>query len=215
MNDQQKQAMQMALEALEALKNTNSYWWQEVHESDLNNMDKAITALREALAQPDHIANAGKVIEPSDYDRKFWGDGQPQGEWVDLTPHEVTEAIREGAADGGWQGFAQRIVAKFKEKNAPVMQQDHSEQEPVAWLMELNGVTHVTNKEPKCLTADWVVTSLYTAPPTASQAARQMRDAAVKVCANLRKDGMTQDWILATYECSEAIASLPIIGEDK
>jgi hypothetical protein len=44
---------------------------------------------------------------------------QPQGEWVDLTPHEVTEQIREGAADGGWQGFAQRITAKFKEKNTP------------------------------------------------------------------------------------------------
>ena len=62
MNDQQRAAMQQALEAFEALKNTNSYWWQEVHESDLNNMDKAITTLREALAQPDHIANAGKLI---------------------------------------------------------------------------------------------------------------------------------------------------------
>ena len=60
-------AMQMALDVLEALKNTNSYWWQEVHESDLNNMDKAITALREALAQ-----------HPMDYNQGFV-DGVEEG----------------------------------------------------------------------------------------------------------------------------------------
>ena len=38
-------------------------------------------------------------------------------EWVDLTCEEVTELIREGAADGGWQGFAIRLQTAFKEKN--------------------------------------------------------------------------------------------------
>jgi hypothetical protein len=37
--------------------------------------------------------------------------------WKDLTPQEVYDQIREGAADGGWQGFAQRITTAFKEKN--------------------------------------------------------------------------------------------------
>ena len=92
MNDQQRAAMQQALEALKVAANGDDYW----------SYDEAISTLREALAQP-------------------------QGEWVDLTPYEVTEAIRGGAADGGWQGFAQRIVAKFKSKNTPVVQQDHSE----------------------------------------------------------------------------------------
>ena len=35
----------------------------------------------------------------------------------DLTPHEITALIREGAADGGWQGFAQRVIAADREKN--------------------------------------------------------------------------------------------------
>jgi hypothetical protein len=38
-------------------------------------------------------------------------------EWVDLTCEEVTALIREGAADGGWQGFATRVQDAFKEKN--------------------------------------------------------------------------------------------------
>ena len=38
-------------------------------------------------------------------------------EWVDLTCEEVTALIREGAAGGGWQGFATRVQNAFKEKN--------------------------------------------------------------------------------------------------
>ena len=38
-------------------------------------------------------------------------------EWVDLTCEEVTSLIREGAAGGGWQGFAKRVQTAFKEKN--------------------------------------------------------------------------------------------------
>jgi hypothetical protein len=41
----------------------------------------------------------------------------PEREWVDLTCEEVTALIREGAADGGWQGFAIRLQTAFKEKN--------------------------------------------------------------------------------------------------
>lgn len=37
--------------------------------------------------------------------------------WKELTPQEVYDLIREGAADGGWQHFAQRVSAKLKEKN--------------------------------------------------------------------------------------------------
>ena len=38
-------------------------------------------------------------------------------EWVDLTCQEVTALIMEGAAGGGWQGFAERVQAAYKEKN--------------------------------------------------------------------------------------------------
>ena len=43
--------------------------------------------------------------------------GKAEREWVDLTCEEVTAQIREGAADGGWQGFATRVQTAFKEKN--------------------------------------------------------------------------------------------------
>jgi len=74
-----------------------------------------------------------------------WEKEQPQGEWVDLTPHEVTEQIREGASDGGWQGFAQRITAKFKSKNtSPVVQQT-----PIAYVKgALHGFATVSAVDP-------------------------------------------------------------------
>lgn len=53
-------AMQMALEALEFADNKSGYY----------SYSEEITALREALAQP----------QVSDYDREFWVDGQPQGD---------------------------------------------------------------------------------------------------------------------------------------
>ena len=37
----------------------------------------------------------------------------------DLTPHDITALIREGAADGGWQGFAQRVIAADRALNNP------------------------------------------------------------------------------------------------
>lgn len=37
--------------------------------------------------------------------------------WLDLSPKEVTMLIMNGAADGGWQGFAIAISKALKEKN--------------------------------------------------------------------------------------------------
>lgn len=34
-----------------------------------------------------------------------------------LTPQEVYDLIRAGAADGGWQGFAMWVQRAFEEKN--------------------------------------------------------------------------------------------------
>ena len=44
--------MKLALEALEKLNNTKSYWWQEVDEDVAVQLLNAETALRESLAQP-------------------------------------------------------------------------------------------------------------------------------------------------------------------
>lgn len=36
---------------------------------------------------------------------------------IKLTPQEVYDIIREGAAGGGWQGFASRVQDAFMKKN--------------------------------------------------------------------------------------------------
>jgi hypothetical protein len=46
------EALKLALEALEELNNTNSYWWQEVDETTAAKIEPAVTAIKEALAQP-------------------------------------------------------------------------------------------------------------------------------------------------------------------
>ena len=86
MNDQQQAAMQMALTTLEELKTNCTIWL----ESD----DAAITALREALAQP-------------------------QDEWVDLTDDEVNEIVHEKVMDMRmtYKDLVRAVIAAFKEKN--------------------------------------------------------------------------------------------------
>lgn len=87
MNSQQRAAMQMALTTLEELKTNCTIWL----ESD----DAAITALREALAQP-------------------------QGEWVDLTSDELFECDQHSYGNTPWTkmvSFSRAVIAAFKEKN--------------------------------------------------------------------------------------------------
>ena len=141
----------------------------------------ALAAIRKALA--DHIANAGKVIEPSDYDREFCGDGQPQGEWVDLTEDEIYEAYDAATKsfrrhqsricgqqvtpqDDPYWHVACAVIAKFKEKNAfvvrpdhianagKVIEQGHSEQAPVAWH-EPGSYGNVTTHKDWALANGW------------------------------------------------------------
>ena len=54
---------------------------------------------------------------PNDKLERFAALARAERELVDLTCEEVTALIREGAAGGGWQGFATRIQTAFKEKN--------------------------------------------------------------------------------------------------
>jgi len=44
-----KEVLKMALEALEELNNTNSYWWQEVDKQTIEKIEQDITAIKEAL----------------------------------------------------------------------------------------------------------------------------------------------------------------------
>lgn len=105
MNDQQRAAMRCALEALEEAHTVIE------HRQDVRKREEAITALREALAQP-------------------------QGSWVDLTDDEIKTAYEswwethDNHAFPIWVG-AKAAIAKFKSKNTPpVVPQG----EPVALL---------------------------------------------------------------------------------
>jgi hypothetical protein len=46
------EALKLALDALEELNNTSSYWWQEVDKATIKKIDPAITAIKQALAAP-------------------------------------------------------------------------------------------------------------------------------------------------------------------
>lgn len=46
-----EQTARQALEALKAINNTDSYWWQEVDQQTLKELDEAEKALRQALEQ--------------------------------------------------------------------------------------------------------------------------------------------------------------------
>ena len=124
-----REAAQMALDALE--------WCYDVTEWPANGktpQDKAIEALRAALAQPEPepVAWADKYdIEREGHD--FYAnrqqpakDGvslytaQPQREWQGLTDEEIDE-LAEANLDFNWkdgvEDFARAIEAKLKEKN--------------------------------------------------------------------------------------------------
>ena len=84
MNDQQKQAMQMAFDTLKYINDEMCDY-----EGNDFRLETEITALREALAQPDHIANAGKLIEQDHSEQEPFGyfrttmDG-----WEDCGEHD-------------------------------------------------------------------------------------------------------------------------------
>ena len=66
------EALKLALEALEGLNNTNSYWWQEVDEQTLKKIEPAITAIKEALAQPEQEPVVTDAMVEAAV-KAFWG----------------------------------------------------------------------------------------------------------------------------------------------
>ena len=94
-----KEAMKLALEALENAQANFGEWWPE-----------AITALREALAE--QKSGIKQVIEL--YDSP---DQPAQRTWVGLTQQDIDIAFDDTQEGGGFNEFARAIEAKLKEKN--------------------------------------------------------------------------------------------------
>ena len=141
------EALKLALEALEELFDTNGYWWQEVDEQTLEKIEHSITAIKEALAQPEQELVATVTSESGNADVKmsWWHEPAlpvgtklyttpPQGiyythpqeqqscdrrTWVGLTDDELEQLSNKWRIIyGGHVGdFAREIEAKLKEKN--------------------------------------------------------------------------------------------------
>ena len=107
---------------------------------DIKLYDEALTVIREALVEHekqepvawmDFHGNVKNNEEINDYIAAGWGKDKAatysislytapvsaKREWVNPTPQDVYGLVREGAAGGGWQGFASRLSAWLKEKN--------------------------------------------------------------------------------------------------
>ena len=103
----------------------------------------------------------------------------------------------------------------------PVYAETISTQKPVVFRykeypLDTRSSWHYVTKR-KAIPDGFPFQELYTTPPTAALAARQMRDAAVKVCDEINR--YTQHQSKEAYSCalalSKAIAALPIEGEEK
>ena len=111
-----KEALKLALEALKAC-----------NRSDMKEVNKAITAIKETLAQPAQEPafwlNEQGQLKATRGDAERHSIGQkiiplytaPQRPWVGLTDDELANLWYKESLD--WMEFAQAIEAKLKEKN--------------------------------------------------------------------------------------------------
>ena len=112
-------ALKLALEALTYCETLN----KDVEQQKM----QAITAIKEALAQPDHIVDANKMAQPAQEPKVRTGDCllcgvcaseghkiQAQRPWVWLTDDEVEIAAW---TDGSFGAGARWANAKLKGKN--------------------------------------------------------------------------------------------------
>ena len=109
----ERDALKLALEALEA------------HADIGIKADKAITAIREALAQPEHEPTRSQKMRDAGITRrpKGWDKDGDEPEWVGLTDEEI-DKLPWGPHEGnpmtfaeGLRDFARAIEAKLMEKN--------------------------------------------------------------------------------------------------
>ena len=135
LDSMEREALKLALEALEELNNTSSYWWppiywwHEVDEATVAKIDSAITAIKETLAQPEQEPVAWMKASDTEWSMSFFEeDGYvplyttptPQRTWVDLTDAEIdaeANSILTSDPVQWWRRLARAVLAKSKEKN--------------------------------------------------------------------------------------------------
>jgi hypothetical protein len=115
-----KESLKLALEVLQELNETQTYWWQEVGETTIAKIGPTIKALEEALKQE----QGEPVIDKSAAIRIATTLGwEPKRTWVGLTDVEWMNIVNK---DQAWFGqrpdevaheVAKLVEAKLKEKN--------------------------------------------------------------------------------------------------
>jgi len=94
------EAMKLALEALEKLNNTKSYWWQEVDDDVTDQLLNAETALQEALAEPQPEPVAWAIFTDAG-NARMWSTFQPHlqkladAEGLTITPLYTSPPARK------------------------------------------------------------------------------------------------------------------------
>jgi hypothetical protein len=129
-----KEALKLALEALEVANSCVDGYYIPKGKTHLPEIELAITAIKEALAQPEQepvawryrwsvedghwVWNYATYIERQKDDRcEPLYTTPPQREWVGLTEAEQTRLFTDWDEDEGWGPFIEAIEAKLKEKN--------------------------------------------------------------------------------------------------
>jgi len=126
----EREALKLALEALEELNDTEQTY------AAIDRGDAAITAIKEALAQPeqDALTKGLSLIEVTDTTVKVWPISEetalkiclgreiytspPKREWVGLTDDEINTAWKKWiGTERANKSYTLAIEAKLKEKN--------------------------------------------------------------------------------------------------
>jgi hypothetical protein len=108
------EALRLALEVLQELEDTNSYWWQEVDEATTKKIDPAITAIKAALEAKD------EPWEKFCDSHCVWTDHHPDCKlakrtWVGLTDDELTDLFYN--KNLGQESAVGQAIALLKERN--------------------------------------------------------------------------------------------------
>ena len=119
----EREALKLALEALEELNNTNSHWWQEVDRATIDKIDPAIIAIKEALAQPaqEPVAwmhtNSRKIfVLQKPFNWEIFTPlytTTPQRPWVGLTDADIADCMEMSI-----QKTCRAVEVKLKERNS-------------------------------------------------------------------------------------------------
>ena len=147
------EALKLALEALEKLNNTNSYWWQEVDEEIVEKIKPAITAIKEALAQHDSVQ---AKPEPEHDNTYIYASSLATAIWQKYYMKESPKFALLDTTEGVLTQIDNMACGLVREKP------EQPEQEPVLWMMP-DGKT--VDKWGLQFYSSDVGTPLYTTPP--------------------------------------------------